>query len=489
MAMQSPDVEALEKVQSYIFPRRVRVKEYFKDFDSLRCGRCTKAQFARALRMIGMHFAPEEVDALASRYYKDSQPRVTPRAAVPQEISYDAFCEEVDTVFVSGTPRNKRTMAKQDGHHDEHGDDSPERELLRILVRMGMLVRTRGIALKACFKDFDKSPRHSPAQTTPRFSGKATVAQFMRQFPFRKDLQPREMDLLVEHYQTETGDVDFWQLHNDVEHVMGSDEVALKTSPYIARPDTAEWSHQSLDVVEKIRSKVVEKRVRLYEHFQDFDALRKGFCTVGQVKTVFTIANMTKEVDKLDFEQLALRYMREDGMFCYADFCADIDSAFVVPGLEKDPLVGSKMPDASTTAPARRNRMHLTEVQHHKIDALEEKIRQRVRVRRVLMLPVFRDLDKRSNAGPSHVTRSQFTRVMCMLAFELDEKDIDLLCRTYCDMGNRTEFNYLDFCMNCDPADEQLKHSARLACSPRMKESTGANCRYFNSRGFVRPVG
>jgi len=129
----------------------------------------------------------------------------------------------------------------------------------------------------------------------------------------------------------------------------------------------------------------------MFEFFQDFDALRKGFCTIGQTKTVFTILGLDKESDRDSFDQLISRYTRDDGMFCYADFCADVDRAFTTPGLEREPTATITMPDATSTAPARRNRMTMTPARKYKVNDLEEKIRARVRVRRTLMKPTFQD--------------------------------------------------------------------------------------------------
>jgi Ca2+-binding EF-hand superfamily protein len=207
-----------------------------------------------------------------------------------------------------------------------------------------------------------------------------------------------------------------------------------------------------LSPVKKVQAKVAEKRVRLYEYFQDFDALRKGLCTQGQVKTVFTILGIDKEIDLADFRALQDCYTRDDGMFCYLDFCNDIERAFVQPP-ERDPLAqlaSSNASFASTLSP-RRNRQFLSDERRQKVFELEEKIRARVRFRRCLLRAAFQDLD-RTHRG--HVTRTQFARIMGMLGFELNEEDVHNLCGVYCDMGNLTEFNYLDFCMSCDPQEQ-----------------------------------
>merc|ERR1712137_665775 len=124
--------------------------------------------------------------------------------------------------------------------------------------------------------------------------------------------------------------------------------------------------------------------------------------------------------------------------------------AFVTVGLEKDPLARSKMPDASTTAPARRNKMVLPDTRKQEVAELEERIRKRVAQRRTYLKPAFQDMD-RSNRG--HVTLNQFHRILSMLGVMLDREAIGLLSDMYCDMGNKNEINYMAFCANCDATD------------------------------------
>lgn len=245
---------------------------------------------------------------------------------------------------------------------------------------------------------------------------------------------------------------------------------------FAAQTYQADWSHKALSPVKRLQSKVVEKRLRLYDHFQDFDPLRKGLCTRGQVNTVFTILNIDKELPPDDFKALQDCYTRSGGMFSYVDFCADIDLAFTKRGLEMDPMTQLTMPDASSTLPGRRNRQALSAEAVQKVFDIEERIRVRVRFRRCHLRSAFQDMD-RTRRG--HVTRSQFARCMGMLDFELKPRDVDTLCLVYCDMGNPTEFNYIDFCASCDPKEDLMPEatvttSPREECYPRYFECFGA---------------
>lgn len=362
----------LENIMVYVWPRRSRVREFFLDFDRLRCGRCSKSQFARALNLIGIRLTEEEMSVLALHFADSNQQIIQRENKADFKVNYERFCEIVENLA-------------------------------------------------------EYRARKQEAEAYPR-------------------------------------------------------------SDYIARPDTAEWSHTKLSPVKKLQSKVVEKRLRLYDHFQDFDNLRKGCCTIGQVRTVFTVLGLDKEVSEQDFRALEEYYSRDDGMFCYADFCYDIDIAFTQPGLERDPLTQLTMPDASSTLPARRNRQLLDGGKQQKVYDLEERIRARVKFRRCLLRSAFQDMD-RTRRG--HVTRSQFARVMCMLGFELNEGDLNDLCGVYCDIGNLTEFNYMDFCQSCDPKQEQGESGPVVQTDslPKYFDVFGQVHRLGNSpRGLLPPI-
>merc|ERR1712188_238273 len=160
------------------------------------------------------------------------------------------------------------------------------------------------------------------------------------------------------------------------EHMSAYEAPPVPKSDLIKRDDPADWTHQSLGVVHKVQARVVERRLRLTEHFQDYDTLRKGFCSPGQVKSVLALLKISLEPP--DFQELIQLYSREDGLFCYAAFCAEVDQAFTVNGLERQPLARISMPDASTTMPARRNRISLSSEQIEAIQKLEDGIRARI---------------------------------------------------------------------------------------------------------------
>merc|ERR1712167_272806 len=98
------------------------------------------------------------------------------------------------------------------------------------------------------------------------------------------------------------------------------------------------------------------------------------------------------------------------------------------------------------------NFITMGEEQQEALAKLEEGIRSRIHKRRILVRPEFHFYDS-SHRG--HVTRRQFARVMDALGFQMDQTALDLLCAAYCDLGNHTDFNYMDFCKSCDPPSEE----------------------------------
>lgn len=220
----------------------------------------------------------------------------------------------------------------------------------------------------------------------------------------------------------------------------------------------------------------------MIEHFQDYDPLRKGFCNEGQLKAVFALMKLHLEPD--EHNELMQLYTREDGLFCYAAFCAEVNQAFTVNHLEKQPLARITMPDHTTTIHARRNFVSLTQEQQEAIANLEEGIRARVRTRRILIRPDFARFDP-THRG--HVTKSQLIRVMDSLGgFQLDSNAIELLGYAYCDLGNHTDFNYVDFCRSVDPPSADDNEAMMQDNAPYRPHKPS---QYFDMRGRIVPVG
>ena len=72
--------------------KRVRVEEFFLDFDKLRKGRVTKTQFESIMSMLNFNLTREEFDSLAAKY-KTNDPEYM--------FNYVAFCANINGAFTS----------------------------------------------------------------------------------------------------------------------------------------------------------------------------------------------------------------------------------------------------------------------------------------------------------------------------------------------------------------------------------------------------
>lgn len=274
--------------------------------------------------------------------------------------------------------------------------------------------------------------------------------------------------------------LNYQALHDDVSEIQGAiADSKVPTSPFFPPEEFRQWSANSVGVVQRVTAAAVEKRLRMKDYFEDFDPLRKGFCTPTQALTVFGILKL--EMNQSGMGELCGIYCDERGLFNYAQFAFDVDQAFCKDGLEQEPLTRICVPDANATLPARKSQMLLDLDVTRRIDELEEEIRVRIRERRMLLIPVFEDFDP---IHRGHVTKSQFARVMFTMGFRLDENDIDRLSRRYCDKGNSREFNYKDFMRSVDQRDPREIKAAKQVLEPYHPHRAS---QYYDYAGHICP--
>jgi Ca2+-binding EF-hand superfamily protein len=472
----------INKFQVYCFPRRLRVKEYFVNYDHLRSGRVTATNFSRVLDTIGVRLTEKECIDLAEHFTQEG-PNVVP----PQVVNYAKFCQAIDEVYEEGPATADMTSSPSGTVLKTFQPNTVEDEqaLMNCLHKLAALCKTRGIVLKECFVDLERAANNpSPSRQAARRAGKVTRSQFLRSFPFVKEFTKPEMEMLADRYKTDCGNVHFMALHNDVTEYLHTAEQPFARSELVLRPDQAEWAHNSLDPVAKLRSKVVERRIRIDEHFLDFDPLRKGVCTVRQVKTVFTILNIEKDLAPKEYDAILEMYTREDGLWCYREFCTEIDKDFTTQGLEKAPLAVVRYPDAETTSPARRNKRILSLEQETMLaEKIYPRLRYIVKTRGIHLNPTFTDMD-RMNKGV--ITKGQFVRCLDMLNFGLDQESVAVLCAQYCDRGNHIDVNYRDFIRDVDKADEDQQLALEQHQNPHQGWSPP---KYFDHRGRIGKEG
>lgn len=420
-----------------------------------------------------LRLTPVEVSILLEQFTLHQMPE--------PNVSYTHFCASVDEVF-SPFPTDLHMSM---GASRELGNFTPNfvpdmNELLHVMHRVAVLCKARGYVWDACFRDFVTAPG------TVNPLGQVTVNQFRRNFPFRKELGDKGIDLLITRYGTDFVDgypirVHFQALHANVSETSRHYDAEFPSSPTGPAKGNVEWAQDELRALKKVAAKVVERRLRLDEYFRDYDPLRKGFCTKSQLRTVFAIINISSDIDPRDYAELENMYCCGSGHFRYEELCKAVNLAFGKPHLERYPLEVVKQVDASTTAPARWNQLKLSPGSRLKFTVLEDKVRTWITNERMELRPYFVDLD-RYHKGV--VQRGQFKRVLSMVGMQLKDDEVELLADGHCNRGNLFEIDYNDFLRIVDAPDEDTK-LARCQMDGVL-EVTEVGSPYFDAHGNIK---
>mmetsp|Transcript_15988 Transcript_15988/g.37889 ORF Transcript_15988/g.37889 Transcript_15988/m.37889 type:complete len:551 (-) Transcript_15988:65-1717(-) len=498
--------DILREIQAYVFTRRIRAKDFFLDFDPLRCGRCSTHQFVRGVNAIVPHLRMEKVRVLTDFFRSPASD-----AMKPQAVRHQDFLRAIDHVFgVADLEKHPAAKALRPGHClKKHGDDislcDDEAAVEQTLRRLALLVKTRGVVFSKCFQDSERSLDTS--LLCPRFAGKVTEAQFCSHFPFMQDISEYELNLLLQrYYNSDTGGINYVAMDKELQSLIDelpgstlSQTLQSSRSPRSARvwtgpgsgkdtgalrlPTAQDQEQFDTELLARLKAEISSRRLRLHGSFQEADRLRRGAITMGQVRTVFTILRI--ELDSKELEMLQ-RMFNADGLFNYKQFCnmvLEVPLDTVEPPkwteLTSPTSVSSLGPTLLKKGERVRVRHRLQPDAEDQLSEAELWVARRAESSTINVKAHFLDFD-RLRCG--RVTRSQFLRIMDMLQLGLHESHLQVLMEAYCDASGR-EFSYLDFCNSFKRRAAEMGNTSR-----RMYTVGGEPSRYFTRKGKVIPL-
>lgn len=87
----------IKKCQKIVYQQRIRIKEFFIDFDRLRCGEIYPNHFTSALGIAGIdkYLNSKELNVIKLAY-TSNQPK---NGGPPGMINYKQFVDDIDSVF------------------------------------------------------------------------------------------------------------------------------------------------------------------------------------------------------------------------------------------------------------------------------------------------------------------------------------------------------------------------------------------------------
>lgn len=204
------DVE--DRLRSAVVMKRVRIEEFFHDYDKLRKGRVTKHQFHSILSQLNFNFTLGEYNALAARY-ETSDPE--------KFFNYVDFCASINKAFtttgidkaptVSVAPLTQADTLLARRKYLQGTQTHEEGELAPVMDKYRREVAQRRINLKPQFQDFDRTR-----------NGHVTKQQFLRVLDLLKISAPEHVVQAILRRYMDKGNVDEVNYVDFCEEVDGS---------------------------------------------------------------------------------------------------------------------------------------------------------------------------------------------------------------------------------------------------------------------------
>jgi len=193
------------KCKKYVYKNRIRLNEFFRDYDKLRCGFIFPNQFLSGLNMGGLHryLNATELQTLADAY-------TSQKGMSLFQVDYRAFCTDVDNVFTRAE-LEKRPLEEVPREPTELLDKERFRRAARVLSgaeesalddiirHISDITKRRGVLVKPFFDDAARNKNSSI------MVGHVTEKQFRQTLDVNMQLSlpTSAVDLLIKKYFNE----------------------------------------------------------------------------------------------------------------------------------------------------------------------------------------------------------------------------------------------------------------------------------------------
>ena len=209
-----------------------------------------------------------------------------------------------------------------------------------MIERYKQEILNRRVLLKPHFQDFDRTK-----------VGHISKIQFLRilnQF----GLFPNEeaINLILKRYidKGNLEEVNYYDFCNDVDSLYeDGKEIDRNHTEQFKNPQRLDHLKKSFiyddkpndldDLINKLKKRVKQLRIRVSEFLRDFDKLRAGGITVNQLYLGFNMANMP--LSNYEFNLLVDNFKMENknGYVKWREICDRIEEVFTVKSLEQNP--------------------------------------------------------------------------------------------------------------------------------------------------------
>ncbi|XP_052771578.1 uncharacterized protein LOC128211160 [Mya arenaria] len=436
--------DLMSRIRSIVLTNRLRVGEYFQDYDPLRSGSISKSQFRRGMSLLGFsklgqHNLSEGQFQLLSDVYQNPQKA--------DQILWTKFLWDVETVFTQPNlekvpdlqvPPQEIFRVPKPGTVDWNNASGDHMTLYGATMdRLKQRSDQRRVLAKPVFQDFD---RHN--------NGHVTKSQF-RQCLTMLELHCTEPEMIALEAKF-CNDVGFNYLAflselQPIEQPKFMYEKRLeeirqtnvrKTLPEL----NAQKDFESLLL--KIKTKVSRERMRVLEFMRDYDKLRSGRMLKTSFRRALDLCRFELRESEVSILEDRYESYQDPEYVEYLKFCDEVESIFTTKELEKRPLE-----DVVQFKPPEEWELNkLPADQENRFTACMDRLSEKVRKHQMQLFPLFEDYDRVHNGT---VSRSQFRRVLTELELGslLSQQDFELLWQQFdVKIGGKDDVNYIAFC-------------------------------------------
>ncbi|KER31253.1 LOW QUALITY PROTEIN: hypothetical protein T265_13008 [Opisthorchis viverrini] len=436
----------LDRIRHLVLINRIGLKPWFHDFDQLRSGYMTRSQFARCLTAAGImrldlhDLTPTQLNTLADRYVSPNDSNM---------VNWTKFVEDVETVFtipelekqpLTRVLPQETFVQPKPGTADWSTATTEMRENYEdSMSKLRRKIHERRMLLLPDFLAFDKN--HRGYVTTNNFRQLVTMFDF--------SISPAGIDAIIARHANDDG-FDY-RGFLEVLDPPSPEEIEYK---YPERLKTLQMTNilgkkrlemepvlrDTEGVLDQIKAEVYRRRIRLSDWFRDHDKLNHGYMPRSTFRRCLGVLPLS--IGETAMNMVEDRYKgSQPETIDWRAFCAEIEQVFQTPDLERNPL---KEPEVYVPdAPVAQNHLSLDVAKL--ADGAIVKVADKVRQRRLQLLPLFSDFDETHRMT---VSQMQFRRVLMTLdlADMLSEREwSSLYCKYRHPLGVVDNINYLAF--------------------------------------------
>ncbi|KAG4099223.1 hypothetical protein H8356DRAFT_1668791 [Neocallimastix lanati (nom. inval.)] len=420
----------LSKIRYHVLIRRVRILNFFEDFDKLRAGYVSEAIFKRCIDMIlattaTCKLSSEEYNEIA-KYYYDSERKM---------VNWRSFVDDVDSVFGTTKPYKPTPLPRKLFQHILHITDEEREQLEEVINIIKVYCNYHNSNVNLWCKDYDF---HN--------SGYVSRFQFLRAFP-QNLLSKDQLNLLIKSYTDPlVGHINYSKINNDV-NIISSKQFIKQSFPVIPHnqmdkvPDGTEFvlkcvpkyiparNETVLEIEDKIKKQIYVNRINLYSFFCDYDSLNHGIINPEQFYAGISLARINISDDEV--KRVADAYTNAQGKIYYKLFCKNINTIFTVHNLEYYPTCDVKQPSYDYLVKTTNK---LSPEKEERLKKVISFIKHEIDIRGLIIRPYFTDFDAfRCTSRTGKVMRSQFHRILSTMKIDLSQDDLYLLYEKYQD--------------------------------------------------------